>query len=99
MITLETLVEAMNRLRNDGYTVEFRATDAGLRCDACGVTHAPEEMAVDEIVRFEGDTNPGDEAILVALTCECGARGLFTAAFGPDTSPEEAQILQALPDR
>lgn len=97
---METLSEAMNRLRGAGYTVEYRAMPNGmLRCDACDTEHDPADLVIDETVRFEGDTNPGDEAILVALQCECGARGLFSAAYGPDTTPEEAQVLQALPNR
>lgn len=94
---METLVDAMNRLRADGYTAEFRATDDGqLRCDLCDSTHSSDEVSVDETVRFEGESNPSDEAILVALSCECGIKGMFTAAFGPNVTQAESRILRDL---
>lgn len=94
---METLVGAMNRLRDAGYTAEFRATDEGqLRCDTCSSDHDPDEVTVDETVRFEGESNPADEAILVALSCECGIKGLFTAAFGPASTPAESRVLRDL---
>ena len=96
---METLVDAMNRLRADGYTAEFRATDDGqLLCDACDSTHSPDEVTVDETVRFEGESNPGDEAILIALSCECGIKGMFTAAFGPSSTEAESRVLRSLAD-
>lgn len=94
---METLVEAMNRMRAAGYTAEFRATEDGqLRCDSCDSNHDPDQVTVDETVRFEGDTNPADEAILVALSCECGIKGQFTAAFGPASTPAESRVLREL---
>ena len=95
---METLVDAMARLRAAGHTEDFSATpDGELACGGCGSVHEPETMHVDEIVRFEGDSNPDDEAILVALTCSCGVGGLYTAAFGPDASRADVAALTRLP--
>lgn len=94
---METLVDAMNRLRAEGYTAEFRPTDDGqLRCDSCDSDHDPDDVTVDETVRFEGASDPADEQILVALSCECGIKGLFTAAFGPSNTPAESRVLRDL---
>lgn len=73
---METLVEAMKRLRSSGYTHDFIASDDGnLACRACGTTQAPEHIEIRETVRFEGDSNPDDEAILFALACVDGDLG------------------------
>lgn len=50
-------------------------------------------MSVEEIVRYEGDSNPEDESILVAVTCPCGTQGYFTSAFGSAATPAEALVL------
>ena len=40
------------------------------------------EVIVTETVRFEGISNPEDQAILDAVVTPCGRRGLFSAAYG-----------------
>lgn len=97
---METLTDAMIRLRADGYLVDFAATVAGLlECSACRARERPEGMAIHATVRFEGDSYPGDEAILVALVGSRGCRGQYSAAYGPDTAPEDAAVLQRLSAR
>lgn len=67
-----------------------------LLCRDCGAGEKPEDMAVHEIVRFQGETNPGDETILLALQGKCGHRGQYSTAFGPDTPREDAAALGRL---
>ncbi len=94
---METLVEAMERLRSVGYVNDFSATaDGHLRCDRCRTDHDPRVISIAATLRFEGDSNPDDESILIALECDCGVRGQYTAAFGPDTPAEDALVLRAL---
>ena len=94
---METLVEAMERLRSIGYVNDFSATSGGhLRCEVCRSNHDAATISIIETVRFEGDSNPDDESILLALECECGALGQYTAAFGPDTPAEDALVLHSL---
>ena len=50
-----------------------------------------------ETVRFEGISNPEDQAILDAVITPCGHRGLFSAAYGVYASTEDVDVLQALP--
>jgi hypothetical protein len=95
---METLTDAIIRLKANGYRHEFSATDTGdLECGQCGISTHPEEMSVRAVVRFEGDSNPDDEAILVAMACRCGCLGQYSAAFGPTTPRVDAEVLQRLP--
>jgi hypothetical protein len=87
----------MQRLRKAGYETDLYATDDGrLECDSCGKRYDPLSMTIDETVRFEGDSNPDDEAILLAVRCPEGCKGLYSAAFGAAVPPEDAAVLQAL---
>ncbi len=95
---METLSEAIARLRAAGYRADFSSTAGGmLRCGSCGSTTDAATANIDEIVRFEGTSDPGDEAILVALRCTCGEAGLFSAAYGLSVSAEDADVLRRLP--
>ncbi len=94
---METVLEATNRLRAAGYDRDFVPTEDGLlRCGACNTEHDPAEMTIDEVVRYEGSTDPDDEAIVLALVCGCGQRGLFVAAYGPNASAADGAVLRRL---
>jgi hypothetical protein len=93
---METMSDATARLRAVGYTEDWIAEHGELRCFPCGTSYEPVQVSVDEVVRFEGPSDPGDEAILFALTGTCGHRGLYSAAYGPCASVEDAAITTAL---
>ncbi len=95
---METIPEAAQRLRAVGYTLDFGATEEGVfLCSACDHEHDPSEMKIHETVRYEGATNPSDETILLALECECGAKGLYYAGFGPNATLADSRVLRNLP--
>jgi hypothetical protein len=100
MDVTEPLTSAIERLRAHGYTEDFHATDDGrIACSTCGATEDPATMQVDHTGRFEGPSDPGDEAILMAITCQCGARGLYSAAYGPAASAADADVLARFAQR
>lgn len=95
---METMLKAADRLRADGYLLDLSAISGGrLRCSACGELIDAKDVVVKETVRFEGDSNPDDEAILIAMITPCGHRGLFSAAYGPTTTRNDVDVLHALP--
>lgn len=94
---METLSEAMARLRERGFLHDFSAVPGGkLRCGECGAEIDPAAVRIEEIVRFEGVSDPGDESILFALSAPCGHDGLYSAPYGPDATPEDIAVVTAL---
>lgn len=56
-------------------------------------------MGMDEVARFEGASDPADEAAVFALTCgHCGAKGTYTTAFGPAMTADDAELVRQLVD-
>jgi hypothetical protein len=96
-----TVSEAITALRRRGYAADFAVSpDGRLECGGCGHLHAPQDATIDDTIRFEGASDPDDEAIVFALTCqECGSRGVLVAAYGPAASAEEAAVVTALVHR
>ena len=96
--TPATVTEAIAQLREAGFTTDFSPAEGGrLRCGACGVEHDPSGAHVEDTVRFEGETDPGDEAIVFALTCAgCGSRGTLVSAYGASVGADEAEVVTAL---
>ena len=94
---METLTDAIARLRAKGFVLDFSAVPGGLlRCTECGMEFDPATVNIDEIVRFEGESDPGDESILFALSGPCGHLGLYSAAYGADATPEDIAVAAAL---
>lgn len=76
-----TLVEILEKLRKEGYTEDFNIRFDSLICDkACLL---PSEFEVDQTFRFEGNTNPSDEAILYAISSHDGKiKGVVVNSYG-----------------
>lgn len=94
---MDTMTEVIDEFRSKGYDQDWYAEDGALTGGSCGKHHAPAEMTVDHIARFEGESDPGDEQILFALTCPCGCKGLYTPAYGPYASEDDITVVQGLP--
>jgi hypothetical protein len=85
----DTVAEALQLLEADGYTQDFNLTDQLLSCEACKIPHEPVVGIIERQYRFEGDSNPDDEAVVFGVRCPaCGARGVLVSAFGPNADPE-----------
>lgn len=94
---METLAEAVDRLTSAGFREDFRATPSGLMAVATGDTYEPESLEIEEVVRFEGPTDPADESILFALRCGAdGAKGTYVTAYGPCVDPLDAEMVRRL---
>jgi hypothetical protein len=96
---METLTQALERLEAAGYREDFRAEEGGLRAMGSGCLHQPESLRIEEVVRFEGASDPDDQAILFALRCEeHGTRGTYVVTYGPSVDPLDAEMVRRLGD-
>jgi hypothetical protein len=96
---METLSQAVDRLSAAGYREAFRAEAGGLRAVGAGCIHEPEALVIEEALRFEGASDPEDEAAVFALRCaEHGARGTYVVAFGPGMDPLDGEMVRRLED-
>ncbi len=97
MDTAESVTEAIALLEADGYRSDFAFANGTITCHACGTAHAPGQLIVQHTFRFEGDTDPGDEAIVLGVECpRCKMRGIIVSSYGPEASPEFLAILDQL---
>lgn len=85
----ETVTEAVTLLAALGYDATFDWHDGQLQCSVCGATHALKGAHAERVYRFEGPSDPADEAIVLGLRCPvCEAKGTFVSAFGLDADPD-----------
>ena len=75
----------------------MNAAKDGLHASGHDCVHEPEAFEIDEVARFEGETNPDDQAILFALRCDAhGVKGTWSAAYGPAMPPDDAEMARRL---
>lgn len=96
-MALESLAQAITRLEERGFRHSLRARGGELRTVDSDESFAPEDLEIDEIVRFEGETDPAEEVALFALRGPDGAPfGTYSSMYGPATLPEDVAVLHRL---
>ena len=96
----ESLSGAIQRLDQGGFTHGLMAEGGRLRDLVTGESFDPETLAVDEVVRFEGESDPDEQAILFALRSPQGdAMGTYSTVFGPSMPPEDGYVVRRLAAR
>lgn len=94
---LETMTAAVERLARAGFDESFQARNGKLFALKGGQLYEPEDLLVREIVRFEGESDPGDSTVLFALRSGDGRiRGTFVAGYGTAADPESAAVVSRL---
>lgn len=80
MYNYDTVSEAVNGLRKRGYTEDFNLEPDALSCDIA--RYHPEDFEITEVYRFEGNTDPADEAIVFAIESKSGLKGILVNGYG-----------------
>jgi hypothetical protein len=97
MYDVESIAEAIRRLNKLGYKEDFRALGGRLRATPSNRFFEPRTLKVDEIVRFEGETDLNEEAAIFALSDESsGLKGTYTVAYSTDMDPADMDVVQKL---
>lgn len=94
-----TVSEALNDLSKRGYTLDFALLKEGdcIYCHNENHSLNADEFEIDELYRFEGDTDPGDEMILFALSSKRhDIKGTLLNAFGIYADSISTKIVEKL---
>ncbi|NCT17153.1 MAG: phosphoribosylpyrophosphate synthetase [Flavobacteriaceae bacterium CG_4_8_14_3_um_filter_34_10] len=95
----ETVTEAVNDLQKRGYTTNFSlwTEKECLICNQPSLSLSPEDFEIDELYRFEGMTDPGDEMIVMAISSEkYQVKGVVVNGFGMYSDGITAKITKLL---
>ena len=90
----ETVSEAVNDLRQRGYSVDFNIKDQTLICSSGEFN--PAHFTIAEIFRYEGNSDPGDEATVYGLISDTGMKGILVTGYGSSTDEVTEMVLQQL---
>ena len=79
---LRSLSEAIESVKKDGYTTNFMAKEEGLLNLDNNKLYSPHDVKISNFYRFEGESDPGDSAILYAIETNQGEKGILTDSYG-----------------
>lgn len=92
-----TLSQDLNRLRTEeGYREDFNLLDHILNSDEEREQFFAQDFVVDEVYRYEGMSNPGDEAILYAITTSSGQKGVLMDGYDYTSGQVSEELLKRL---
>jgi hypothetical protein len=84
-----TVSKALDDLNENGYTYDFN-----LHSD--DIIKNPQHYEIEHIYRYEGDSNPDDEATVYGIKSSSGKKGVFVAGFSANSENDAAQVLNEI---
>ena len=94
MYNYDTVTEAVEGLRNRGYTLDFNLTENCLVCNEQKFDISDFEIV--EVYRFEGNTDPADEAIVYAIESNDGKKGILVSGYGISADSISSEMAKKL---
>ncbi len=82
MNTMNTMTSCVNKVIRLGYTDTFKITDRGLFSTSRNRYYRPEQIRVVNFYRFEGASDPSDNAIMYVIETSDGLLGTLIDAYG-----------------
>jgi len=94
MYSYDTVSAAVQGLKKRGFTTDFNLDDNCLIChdDKFDVN----DFEIVEVYRFEGNSDPADEAVVYAIESNKGQKGVLVNGYGPSADPLSAEMAKKL---
>lgn len=89
-----TVSEAINKLKEQGFTIDFNLDENCITCNAGKFEH--DEFEIVDVYRYEGNSDPADEAAVYAIQSASGLKGILVTGYGPSTDAASATLLAKL---
>ena len=96
-IPMAPLTVVLERLKARGYTEDFNLKPDGSDRSTGNLRLSAADFNIDEYYRFEGSSDPGDGAIVYAISSQkYGLKGVLVNAFGIYADPLTDEMLEKL---
>jgi len=79
---MKTLSSLTRMLEEKGFNTPFKVDESGLKSISSDRVYSPKEVCISNFYRFEGESNPDDNAILYAVEAISGEKGLLIDSYG-----------------
>ena len=94
---MTTVTEVLAHLRTLGYVEDFNLQQNCLVCSNGHYSVFHNEFVIDKVYRFEGDSDPADEATVYAISSpKYGIKGVLVNGAGIYTDEMTDEMLETL---
>ena len=94
MYTYDTVTEAINGLKERGFLLDFNLKENCLVCQGREVDI--NDFEIVEVYRFEGNTDPADEAVVYAVQSVDGLKGILMSGYGISADAMSTEMAKKL---
>jgi hypothetical protein len=99
MFAYDTVVEAVKELKQRGFSIDFNLEPGRLVCHETPLSLAPADFEITEVYRFEGNSDPDDEAVVYAIESTNGQKGLLVTGYGISAEGVGEEMIKKLSNR
>jgi hypothetical protein len=92
-----TVSDAINKLRKRGFNLDFNLAENCIVCNA--EKFQPNDFEIVDVFRYEGNTDPADEAAVYAIESKSGLKGILVTGYGISTDTMSGELLNKLQRR
>ncbi|MBA0885514.1 hypothetical protein [Flavobacterium undicola] len=82
----DSVSKALDELNENGFNYDFNLHEDE-------ILKTPGNYEIKHIYRYEGESNPDDEAIVYGIQSKSGKKGVYVAGFAANSITEAGQIL------
>jgi len=90
----DTVSQAVNELKTRGFTMDFNLQENSIICK--NEKFNPEDFKIVEVYRFEGDSDPADEAVVYAIESKNGLKGVLVNGYGISAETLSSEMAKKL---
>jgi len=92
-----TVSETVNGLIKSGYTLDLNSQEECSVCHQTNIMLSPQEFTIDKVYRFEGASNPDDEAIVYAISsAKFDVKGVLVNGYGISDDAVASKLVEKL---
>jgi len=95
---MPTLSEKINKALVQGYSENFKISSKGLTDEVGSKYYLPTEVSIPNFHRFEGYSDPQDNAILYWIETSDGRKGILVDAYGPYSDVKVSNFIREVED-
>ena len=81
-----TVVNALKDLNSKGFTIDYNIHGEDIK-------NNPDNYEIKHIYRYEGDSNPDDEATVYGIESISGEKGVFVSGFSANSNNDVDKVL------
>jgi hypothetical protein len=97
-VQMQTLSEATNKAVAKGFTESFKVVGKGLTTETEQKFYSPEDIRISNFYRFEGYSDPMDNAILYLIETNDNVKGMLIDAYGAYADAKLSKFVHDVED-